>query len=213
MRVLRIVLYTVGAAGMLRLHRSLTAGGGTPTSRAVAAIAYVANPYAVVGGSTLAVLLPYALLPWQSLFVVRALRSSRPGPDVAAFALTFAAMSGMNAGVVPLLQLLTLPFLVWWVRVQDGVAWRHSVRVLVRCAVAAVLVSLYWLVPSVVGSGQGVAVADPDGLDPQGVGAEHQLVRMRGAPQEREVGGRLQLGVAGHPNTPCSHHLAGSLGS
>ena len=81
MRVLRILLYTIGAWGMLRLHRAMSAGGGTPTSRTVAAVAYVANPYAVVGGSTLAVLLPYALLPWQSLFLVRALRSARPWRD------------------------------------------------------------------------------------------------------------------------------------
>ncbi|MDQ1601358.1 MAG: arabinofuranan 3-O-arabinosyltransferase, partial [Actinomycetota bacterium] len=160
MRVLRIVLYTVAGWGLARLHRSLSADGGTPASRAAAAVAYVANPYAVVGGSTLAVLLPYALLPWQSLFLVRALRSTRPWRDVAGFGICFAAMSGMNAGVIPLLQLLTVPFLVWWVRRDARIAARHLWRVLAACAGTVVLVSLYWLVPSVIGAGQGVAVLE-----------------------------------------------------
>ena len=47
-------------------------------------------------------------------------------------------------------------------------------------------------------AGQAVAVADPHGFHAQGVRPGHQLPRMRGAAQEREVAGGLQLGVAGH---------------
>ena len=59
-------------------------------------------------------------------------------------------MSGMNAGVIPLLQLLTVPFLVWWVAGTSGrrTSHRAGCRGLRR---RVVLVSLYWLVPSVVG--------------------------------------------------------------
>jgi hypothetical protein len=45
----------------------------------VAGTAFVANPYTVVAGSTQAILLPWAVLPWQLLFLVRALRQSAPG--------------------------------------------------------------------------------------------------------------------------------------
>ncbi len=62
-------------------------------------------------------------------------------------------------------------------------------------------------------SGQRIAVADPDGLQAQRIGADHQLVRMRRAAQEREVAGGLQLHIAGHPNTPCIHHWGGACGS
>jgi arabinofuranan 3-O-arabinosyltransferase len=168
-RVLRLGLYTVGAWGAARLYRDLVrldpdqAPRGARRLRIgglVAAVAFVANPYAVVGGSTLAVLLPYALLPWQCLCLVRALREPRSWRWPAGFALCFFAMSGMNAGVVPLLQLVSVPVLVVVVRRALGLHWRQLVRPLLLCAALTVAVSLYWVVPSLFAVSEGQAVLD-----------------------------------------------------
>ena len=55
--------------------------------------------------------------------------------------------------------------------------------------------------------GQGVAVSDADGRQAQRLGSQNQLGRMRRPAQKAVIGGGLQFGV-GHPNRPCSHHLA-----
>ena len=103
-----LALWLVAAAGAGRALRCLVPDASA-WAGLVAAVAYVANPYAVVGGSTLAVLLPYAFLPWLVVALVRALRDAQAWRWPAAFGLTFFAMSGMNVGVVPLLQLLVVP--------------------------------------------------------------------------------------------------------
>jgi arabinofuranan 3-O-arabinosyltransferase len=168
-RLLRLGLYTGGAWGAARLYRRLSrlgaggdgpAGGDHHLGALVAAVVYVANPYAVVGGSTLAILLPYALLPWQSLCLVRALEEPRSWRWPAGFALAFAAMSGMNAGVVPLLQLVSVPVIVAVVHRATGLSLRAAVLPLARCAVLITLVSLYWIVPSLYALAEGQAVLD-----------------------------------------------------
>ena len=58
-------------------------------------------------------------------------------------------------------------------------------------------------------AGHAVAVGDPQGLQAQGGGGLHQLLGVRGGAQEGEVAGRRQLGVAAHPNRPCSHQRTG----
>ncbi len=85
-RVLRLLLVVAGAWGAARLYRALrpvTADAEPDAAAAagplVAGTAFVANPYAVVAGSTQAILLPWALLPWQLLFLVRALRQPVAG--------------------------------------------------------------------------------------------------------------------------------------
>lgn len=159
-RLLRLVLYTVAAVGAARLSRAVAGRGPQRVVPVVAAVAYVANPYAVVGASTLATLLPYALLPWQTLCLLRALESPRSWAWPAGFALCFAAMSGMNAGVVPLLQLVTVPVVVLVVRGRDGLPWRSALSVVGRTALLVTLVSLYWVVPSLSALSEGQSVLD-----------------------------------------------------
>ena len=47
-------------------------------------------------------------------------------------------------------------------------------------------------------AGEAVAVGEREAGETQGLGLYHQLLGMRGAPQEAEVRGDLQLGVGGH---------------
>jgi arabinofuranan 3-O-arabinosyltransferase len=169
-RVLRLVLFAVGSLGAARLYRALRPGS-EPLGPLVAGTVFVANPYVVVAGTTQAILLPWALLPWQLLCLVHALRV----PDGASrwarwrwpagFALAFAATSGMNAGVVPLFQLVAVPIVVAVIRPGS---WRRTVAVVARCAVLVVALSLYWIVPSVLAFGAGATVVD-NSETPQGI--------------------------------------------
>jgi len=181
-RVLRFLLVVAGAWGAARLYRALrpVADTAEPGAEAagplVAGTTFVANPYVVVAGGTQAILLPWAVLPWQLLFLVRALREPVPGRGwraraarwrwPAAFALAFAAASGMNAGVVPLLQLVAVPVVALVIRRADGLPWRPVLAVLARCAVLVVALSAYWLVPSVLALHAGaVVVQNSETLD------------------------------------------------
>ena len=165
MRVLRLLLLTAGAWGAARLYRALRpAPERDPAGPLVAGTAFVANPYVVVAGGTQAVLLPWALLPWQLLVLVYALRDDTRGWRAwrrpAAFSLVFFAMTGMNAGVIPLLQLAAVPVVVLVLRHTDAVPWRRALAVLARCAAGVLAVSAYWLVPSVLALGAGSVVVD-----------------------------------------------------
>jgi len=153
-----LALWLVAAAGAGRALRCLVPDASA-WAGLVAAVAYVANPYAVVGGSTLAVLLPYAFLPWLVVALVRALRDAQAWRWPAAFGLTFFAMSGMNVGVVPLLQLLVVPPIAVVVGRSSNLTWLAIGKVLVRCALFVVGVSLYWLVPAVAAARTGVLAA------------------------------------------------------
>jgi len=166
-RVLRLLLLGLGGWGASRLYRELRPnverGDVGPL---VAGVAFVANPYVVVAGATQAALLPWALLPWQLICLVRALRepagwrSPRGWRWPAGFALTFFAMSGTNAGVVPLLQLLAVPVIVLLLRRPGRAAWSQALRGLARCAALVLVVSAYWLLPSVLAAGAGNLVVD-----------------------------------------------------
>jgi arabinofuranan 3-O-arabinosyltransferase len=175
-RVLRLLLFAVGSLGAARLYRALRPSTEplaplAPLGPLVAGIVFVANPYVVVAGATQAILLPWALLPWQLLCLVRALRV----PDgagrwarwrwPAGFALAFAATSGMNAGVVPLFQLVAVPVVVAVVRPGS---WRRTAAVVARCVALVVAVSLYWIIPSVLALGAGATVVD-NSETPQGI--------------------------------------------
>jgi arabinofuranan 3-O-arabinosyltransferase len=170
-RVLRLILLVLGAAGAARLFRALRSGRDRRVDRAdvgplVAGVAFVANPFVVVSGGTQAVLLPWAWLPWQLLCLVAALRQPAGGPWwrrwrwPAAFALTFFAMTGLNAGVIPLFQLLAVPVVALVLRRTDRLPGRRIAGVLARCAALAVVVSAYWLVPSVLALRTGATVVD-----------------------------------------------------
>lgn len=158
MRILRLLLYVVAAAGARALLRSVAPSTG-PVGRVAVALAYVANPYVVVGAATSPVMLPYALLPW----LLVALRRSLRGPwwhGPAAVGLVFFLMGGFNAGVVPLLMLLAVPLVVVDAVVRERVGWANAVRGMLLCLLACALVSAYWLVGSLSASGAASSVAD-----------------------------------------------------
>ncbi|MEN3362013.1 MAG: arabinofuranan 3-O-arabinosyltransferase [Mycobacteriales bacterium] len=173
-RVLRLLLLVLGAWGAARLYRAVRpAAERDDVGPLVAGAAFVANPYLVVAGGNQAILLPWALLPWQLLFLVRALRQPAASGGwrdwrarlanwrwPAAVALTFFAMSGMNAGVVPLIQLLAVPAVVLALRRDGGLRWRHVAAVLARCAALVLAVSAYWVVPSLFALRAGTVVVD-----------------------------------------------------
>ena len=59
-------------------------------------------------------------------------------------------------------------------------------------------------------AGKRVAVGDGDGVELKRLGRRHQFLGMGAAAQEGEIGGDVELGVAGHgewphPNTPCRY--------
>ncbi|HEY4377081.1 MAG TPA: alpha-(1-_3)-arabinofuranosyltransferase family protein, partial [Acidimicrobiales bacterium] len=120
---------------------------------------WLANPYLIVGGNSTPILLPYALLPWTLLALVRAVRSPKSWRWPAAFALGFFAQTGLNAGVVPFFQLVAVPVHLVYAAWVERVRVRDLVRVLVRCGLLTVAVSFYWLVPSLLATGTGSGIA------------------------------------------------------
>ena len=108
-RLLRLALLGFGAWGAVRFFRAAAPSSDVPAARLAMAAVFLFNPYAIVGGSTLAVLLPYCVFPWQLLVLLRALQGGHGWKWPSAFALTFFAMSGMNVAAVPVLQLVAMP--------------------------------------------------------------------------------------------------------
>ena len=143
-----LALWLIAAWGASRLLRTLVPRAGR-WAGFVAGAAYLANPYAVTAGATLAIALPFALLPWLLLCLVRALRAPSSWAWPAAFGLVFAGMSGMNVAVVPVLQLLAVVPVAWMIQREQGHSLRTVVRVVARCALFVVGLSLYWLLPAI----------------------------------------------------------------
>jgi arabinofuranan 3-O-arabinosyltransferase len=154
MRLLRWMLLVLGAWGATRFYALVAGSQVNRTGRVAMAVLYVANPYMVTAGDFLAIVLPAALLPWMALFILRATVQGGWGYPAAA-ALAFAAMSGMNVAVIPLIQLLCLPALLWYARWGLGATWRQVWTATARWALLAALLSAYWLVPSLAALGAG----------------------------------------------------------
>ena len=159
LRLLHSVLLVLGALGAARLYRELAPRGGSAAGRITAAAVYTVNPYVVVGASTLPTLLPYVLLPWLLVAVTESARSARRWRWAAVCALVFFGMSGIQVGVVPLLQLLALPCLLLYLHWSEGLAWSRLGGALVRCGALCLLVSAYWLVPGLLALGAGSGIA------------------------------------------------------
>ena len=154
MRLLRWILLLLGGWGASRLYTIVAGDGATRVGAVAVAVIYVANPYMVTAGDFLAIVLPAAMLPWMALFLLRA--TLRGGwRDPAAAALSFAAMSGMNVAVIPLIQLLCLPALLWFAHGGLGASWRSVVGATAKWGLLAGLLSAYWLVPSLAALGAG----------------------------------------------------------
>lgn len=167
-KIYHLLLWALAAWGTARLLRTLVPRAGR-WAALIAGVAYIANPYAVAAGSTLAIALPMALLPWLLITITKALRDPRGWTWPAATGLVFFAMSGMNVGVVPVLQLLLVIPLALYVRTEQGLRWREVAGALARCALFVVAVSLYWLVPSIAATATGTQIVDasetPEGIN------------------------------------------------
>lgn len=154
MRLLRWALLLLGGWGASRLYALVAGDRASRLGRVAVAVLYVANPYLVTAGDFLAIVLPAAMLPWMAQFLLRAtVRGGWRYP--AAAALAFAAMSGMNAAVIPLIQLLCVPALLWYAHAGLGAGWRNVAAATAKFAVLAGLLSAYWLVPSLAALGAG----------------------------------------------------------
>jgi arabinofuranan 3-O-arabinosyltransferase len=158
-RLWRALLLGVAGWGAARLLRTVAPEAGA-AGRVAAATVYVANPYVVVAGATSPVLQPYALLPWLLVALAWSVRDRRSWRGPAAFALAFFGCGGTNAGVVPVFMLLAVPCYLLYARLAGGVPWRAMVAPVLRCLGLALAVSLYWLVPAVLASGSGQAIAE-----------------------------------------------------
>ncbi len=159
-RVLRLILLTVAALGGANLVRRVLPPPVSGWTTLAVAVCYLANPYTVVAGGTLAVLWPYALLPWLIVCLLRAVTEGHGWRWPAAGALVLAAMTGMNAGVVPLIQLAAVPPFLLLAKSLAGCRWRDVAVVLVRWGLLSALVSAYWLVPTISAAGAGQTVVD-----------------------------------------------------
>jgi arabinofuranan 3-O-arabinosyltransferase len=156
-RIIRIVLLLIAAAGVVRLFDRLDPRA-PPVARFAAAALYVANPYVVVAGASAPVLQPYALLPWFVLAFARAVDAERGWKWPAATGLAFFAMGGSNAGIVPMLMALALPCYAVWAHYWDGVRSAAVTRALLRSTLVMTAVSLYWILPALAASAGGAAI-------------------------------------------------------
>lgn len=159
MRILRWGLLLLGAWGASRLYDVVAREQAQRWGRIAIAVLYVANPYMIVSGDFLANYLPAALLPWLILFLLRA-TTTTGWRFPAAGALAFAGMSGMNAAVIPLIQLLCLPAVLWYARVGLGATWRGVLAAMTKWGLLVILLSAYWLVPSLAALGTGNQVTE-----------------------------------------------------
>ncbi|MBD2760241.1 DUF3367 domain-containing protein [Yimella sp. cx-573] len=146
-KVFHFGLWLLMAVGASRLVRLLVAPAGR-WAGLVTGILYVANPYQMQAGTTLAILLPMALLPWLLIAFVRALRQPSGWVWPAIFGMVFFGMSGMNVAVVPIFQLTALLPVLLFARLDWRMALIDLVKVTAKCAGFVIGFSLYWLVPA-----------------------------------------------------------------
>lgn len=158
-KVFHFALWLVAAWGANRLVRAATVRA-TKWVGLFAGVFYLANPYTIAAGNTLAIALPMALLPWMLLAYLRGLQQPRSWAWPAAFGLAFFAMSGMNVAVVPLYQLLALVPIAAVALWHRRATWRQVLAVTAKCGLFVVAVSVYWLVPAIAALGTGAQIVD-----------------------------------------------------
>lgn len=163
MRLWRIALLVIAAWGARLVLREVIGDRGGSAGRSAAgvaaAVAYAANPYVLIGGGTTPTLLPYALLPWLVLCWFHGFRA----PSwrwAAAGGLVLAGMSGLNAGVVPLMQLTVIIPVVLHAVVIEGHRLVRVVWLIVRTGLIYAVLSAYWLIPAITALGVGTAIAE-----------------------------------------------------
>ncbi|WP_353953641.1 alpha-(1-_3)-arabinofuranosyltransferase family protein [Knoellia sp. S7-12] len=162
MRLWRMGLLLLAAWGARLVLRELLGQGAssrfTNMASLGAAIAYAANPYVLVGGATTPTLLPYALLPWLVVCWLRGFREPSWRWAVAS-ALVLAAMSGINAGVVPLIQLIVLVPIALHACLIERHRFRDVLWLVLRTGMIYVALSAYWLVPALMAISVGSSIA------------------------------------------------------
>lgn len=165
-KILHFALWLATAWGTARLTRRLIPRAGKWAPLA-AGVLILANPYTIQAGSTLAIALPMALLPWLLLAFIRALWnpgqrwfSPRGWVWPAVFGLLFFAMSGMNVAIVPIFQLLALLPIVWVARRVWRLRWPVVLGALGKCTAFVIGVSIYWLVPGLSAVATGSQIVD-----------------------------------------------------
>ncbi len=143
------LVLALAAWGAVKLAEVLA--GGT-WERAVAGLLYLLNPYVVIFvNRTSITLLAYAALPWLMLCTYRGLRNPRGWAWPAAFALIVTASGGgVNAAV--LAWVLLGPILLALYEARWRALWSFGWRT----ALAAALVSLWWIAPLLIQSRYGV---------------------------------------------------------
>lgn len=154
MRLLRFALLLLGGWGASRLYATVAGTQARRVGHIAVALLYVANPYMVTAGDFLAIVLPAAMLPWMILFLLKAAVCGG-WRYPAASAVAFAAMSGMNVAVIPLIQLLCLPAVLWFAHHGLGARWGMVAAATARWLLLVALLSAYWLVPSLAALGAG----------------------------------------------------------
>lgn len=162
MRLWRLGLLLIAAAGARMVMRELARGASGVSLRVAgvaAAVAYVANPYVIVGAGTTPTMQPYAFLPWLVLCWLRGARDPRWWWASAA-AVSMAAMGAINAGVVPIMQLIILLPLFLHIVLVLRIRFLTFAWLVIRTGLIYCLLSAYWLVPAVVALGTGTSVAD-----------------------------------------------------
>ena len=193
-RLWRGALLLIGAWGAMRLYRRFDGAGQNATGRVVTAIAFVANPFVMIGGGSTPLLQPYALVPWLLLAFAHAMDEPRRWRWPAGFALIFFAMGGLQAGIAPLLLVLSAPVYVVYSVVFERTRIRDGFLVLLKCTVPAIAVSLYWIIPSALASATGAAVV-AESEDPKLVALTSSFgegIRMLGLwPMYGRLGGRV----------------------
>ena len=105
-KIYHLLLWALAAWGTARLLRTLVPRAGR-WAALIAGVAYIANPYAVAAGGTLAIALPMALLPigWELLWVHhllrhRWLRTRETRSDLAGFHMFTAFVVIVVGGIV-----------------------------------------------------------------------------------------------------------------
>lgn len=124
--------------GVVRLAEALHIG--SPTSRVIAALAFVLAPPVSLLGSTSGYILPYALLPWAILPLVRGAREGSPRIAASRSGVAVLFMGGINAAAV--MAVLPLPFL-WILTRSPG---RRKKQLLSWWILAVVLACTWWAV-------------------------------------------------------------------
>ncbi len=159
-RVFRILMLIAAGWGAMRLFDRLAGQSSGSVGRLTVVVAYAANPFVIVNGSWMPTLLPYALFPWLLLALDRSVHQPRSWRWPAAFALVFFAMGGVNGGVVPLLLAgLGVPAYLAYAQLAGIAPLRSGLAATARCLFLSMLISLYWLMPTLFGRGSGSSIA------------------------------------------------------